>query len=166
MKKITRSDIPKFADGNLNRSARCGLVYTPAEYDIICAGHIAEDMTDLFHIFEEEGELFIVDRSEGKLAYKAAFERRGTSWILAQIFLEDDASSREVFPGDIDAARMVWMIIEERLLRRFPQAAWQAHMEGFRMTPEVDDPSVPMTAHERAFIFAGRAFFKKHARFE
>ena len=68
---------------------RCRLVYTPEEYETIRAGHIAEHMTDLFHIFAEQGELFFVNRSgDAKLEYKDAFERRGSNWVLARISLE------------------------------------------------------------------------------
>lgn len=164
MKKISRSDLPPFAEGDLSRSARCGVVYTSQEYAAIMAGHLACDLTDVMNIFEEDGRLFFVNRAENRVEYQAFFEERGDQWILTEIRLEDTPASRCAFPGDIDAARMVWMLIEDNLLKRFPEAAWQAHMESFRVTPEVDDPQVPLDSHERAFIFAGRTFFKEHAR--
>lgn len=164
MKKIERSDLPRFTETGLTRRAACSLFYTEEEYAVISAGFLAEEISDLYNIFEENGKLYFVDRSENKLSYRASFEPRGAGRVLGGLELEDDDATRLVFPGDINAAWMPWMLIEDKLLRRFPKAEWEAYMEDFRMTPDVDDPAVPMTTPDRAFIFACRTFLKKHAR--
>ena len=166
MKKTKRSDIPEFSEAGLSRVAPCNLVYTPEEYATICTGYLAKNEYEPINIFEEGGELYFVDRSRGQLESKAAFERRGVNWVLTRIAMEDDDATRMAFPGDINAAWMPWMLIEDKLLRRFPHDEWQAYMEDFRVTPEIDDHTVSMTTYERPFIFACRTFFKKHARTE
>jgi hypothetical protein len=165
VEKVTRAGMPGLSAPPLRRKALCAIAYTPEEFETLQLGAAPDDITTPYFIFEEDGKLHLCSRSEKKVEYVALFEPRGAWIVLHSVRLADDETDRrEVHPADVDVVARVWMAIERCLLKRFPEDDWCGFMDSFRVTPETDDPSVPMGIYERATLFAIRAYFKKNAR--